>query len=1191
MKFAFFTLLRKSALAVSCLVCSVSVWSQSAVSAEATSTAIVPGERLSVWLQRNAGPQTDFTSVHWRVNTEQGPQAQLRTAVLGALGAQSVAQWLLRLPVTGRLPLAHADARWLELAVADDPVLAIGQSVLLLPRPSKVAVLDEAGVVCLVPHRPGAFAKDYLQACARVGDYALSDRSVDRAWLAQPDGRVSSVGVAAWNQQAQDEPGPGAWVWGPSRAANVSPATSSNLARFLATQLPAEVLLPELGQIFKSAELAPAEGLSMPARDLALTASDWGEIGVLQTPTARMDPAGAIRLVISAGWPYTRATSMLQPLDWLEVGFRYVDIEYQLYGPDIAGSQTYKDKSIDLKMRLLEEGAYAPQLALGLRDIGGTGLFSSEYVVASKRWDNWDASAGLGWGYMGERGNINAPLGFLGNSFNTRGSINFGQGGTVNTSTMFHGNAASFGGLQWHSPFDKWILKAELDGNDYRNEPFGTDLNAKSPFNWGAVYRYSPSLDFSVAWERGDRLTFGLNVHGAVNKFEVPKVLDPKLPLVQALPAKPIALDATAPQAWSAAAQELNRYTDWQILEIDQQFGTLTVRAETDDVVFVQERVERAITVLQNLAPVSATRFVLQIQQHGVALSRIDVNRAEWVSQHTQAQPPSLKLPAQQLYPGNLEQSATGETPLFQNSQLTDFTADVGPSYDQILGGPNGFWLYEIGVQAKFEKHFTPNTWFSGNVNARLLDNYDGFTYDAPSNLPRVRTFQREYVRTSRYTMPLLQLTHVEDLGGGHYASVYGGMLESMYGGVGGEWLYRPWQSKLAFGVDVNHVQQRDFAQNFSFRDYSVDTGHATMYWDTGWNDVQVKLSAGQYLAGDVGTTLDIKRVFANGTAIGAWATQTNVSAAQFGEGSFDKGIYLNIPFDVILPKSAPGVAAVGWDPLTRDGGAKLNRSVSLFEMTRLRDKRTWSLFSMPSKKVNPMVSAEDDSYIEQAPSENLWQYAGSSASALGNGLAGVPASSWLWGGAAIIGASMLDNNVDHWAQNHQGGNWDRAAAIANGIPTALALGSGLLFTGIAGDDAAVVAKSSLTAATYAIGGNLLTKYAVGRSRPADDLGNSSFNGFTSSAAQSSFASNHMALAFAMVTPMAQQYDSPGLYVLAASTALGRIQTREHWLSDTVAGGLMGYAIGSLVYEEQLGGKRTLRLSATQQSINASWSF
>ncbi len=1152
---------------------------------------VIPGERLSDWLLRNSNAGSDFSALHWRVNAERGPQEQLRSAVLQNLAPwPAMTQWVAGLPVTGRLALAHADARWLQASPQDDPVLGNGQSLVLLARPTQVAVLDERGKMCLLPHRAGFFARDYLRACAGEAQTLAHGDAADWVWMAQPDGRVASYGVAPWNAQAQDEPAPGAWLWAPSRSSGVTHASSGNLARFLATQLPPELLLQQQAQGLTLQDLSPAADMpqSGPMRDRELSASDWGEIGLLQTPTARMERPGAIRTNITAVSPYTRLNVMLQPVDWLELGFRYTDIANQLYGPEIAGGQSYKDKSIDLKLRLLQEDALTPELALGLRDIGGTGLFSSEYLVANKRWGNWDASAGLGWGYMAGRGNVSAPLAFLGESYRTRPAADFGQGGTISGNGMFRGNAAVFGGVQWHSPYKNLILKAELDGNDYGHEPFGAILPASSPFNFGAVYRYSPYVDLSASWERGNRLAFGLTLHAALDKLDAPKLLDPALPRVQATPLAPIA--AAEPQAWATMAQTLEKHTDWKVLEIDQQFSTLSLRVETDAAVFMQERVQRALAVLHNQAPLTVKHFVLQLQQHGVALSALDINRSEWVAQQTQAQPPALKLNAQQLYKGTAAINATREAPVYQKPLDHGIQAEWGPSYSQSLGGPDGFVLYELGLQANLEQHYTPNTWLRANFNARLLDNYDAFKYDAPSDLPRVRTYTREFVTTSRVTMPILQLTHVQDLGGGHYASLYGGMLEDMYAGVGGEWLYRPWQSKLAFGVDVNRVRQRDFAQNFAMRDYTVNTGHATVYWDTGWNDVQVKASAGQYLAGDTGTTIDVKRVFRNGTAIGAWATKTNVSAEQFGEGSFDKGIYLSIPFDVMLPKSAPGTAAVVWQPLLRDGGARLFRGVSLFDLTDQRGARNWSISSKQSGG-NHLVTGEDRSYVEQEPSANLWQYATHSSSALGKGIAGIPGSTWAWGGAAILGASLLDSQVDQWAQNHQGGSWDRAGAIANGLPTALALGTGLLFTGMAGDDAAIAAQSALTAAAYTVGANLLTKYSVGRARPADELGNGSFNGLTSTAAQSSFASNHVATAFALVTPFAQQYDKPWLYALAASSGLGRIQSREHWLSDVVAGGLLGYTIGSLTYEQQRGLKGSVRLSATPSSVSANWTF
>jgi hypothetical protein len=51
------------------------------------------------------------------------------------------------------------------------------------------------------------------------------------------------------------------------------------------------------------------------------------------------------------------------------------------------------------------------------------------------------------------------------------------------------------------------------------------------------------------------------------------------------------------------------------------------------------------------------------------------------------------------------------------------------------------------------------------------------------------------------------------------------------------------------------------------------------------------------------------------------------------------------------------------------------------------------------------------------------------------------------------------------------------------------------------------------------------------------------------------------------------------------------VQNREHWLSDTVAGAFMGYAVGALMSEQQLGRKKGMRLTATPQSVAASWSF
>ncbi|MCX7197716.1 MAG: YjbH domain-containing protein, partial [Proteobacteria bacterium] len=106
-----------------------------------------------------------------------------------------------------------------------------------------------------------------------------------------------------------------------------------------------------------------------------------------------------------------------------------------------------------------------------------------------------------------------------------------------------------------------------------------------------------------------------------------------------------------------------------------------------------------------------------------------------------------------------------------------------------------------------------------------------------------------------------------------------------------------------------------------------------------GWNDVRAQVAAGRYLAGDVGATFQLSRGFDNGVTVGAFFTKTNVSAERFGEGSFDKGIFVRVPFDAFLMRSSARAGTFMYQPLTRDGGARLGRAVQLIQHTTLRDE------------------------------------------------------------------------------------------------------------------------------------------------------------------------------------------------------------------------------------------------------------
>ena len=72
-----------------------------------------------------------------------------------------------------------------------------------------------------------------------------------------------------------------------------------------------------------------------------------------------------------------------------------------------------------------------------------------------------------------------------------------------------------------------------------------------------------------------------------------------------------------------------------------------------------------------------------------------------------------------------------------------------------------------------------------------------------------------------------------------------------------------------------------------------------------------------------------------NGWRVGAWATKTDLSAEDFGEGSFDKGVEISIPLG--WGTGQPSLRRVGGNirSLSRDGGSRLRVDGRLYDTVR----------------------------------------------------------------------------------------------------------------------------------------------------------------------------------------------------------------------------------------------------------------
>ena len=657
-----------------------------------------------------------------------------------------------------------------------------------------------------------------------------------------------------------------------------------------------------------------------------------GGTGLIQTPTSRMLAEGDLRMSYTDNDQYRFWSATLQLFPWMQSTVRYTDVRTRLYSPfpGFSGDQTLKDKGIDVKFRLLEESYYLPELSLGLRDFGGTGFFESEFIGLSKRLGHFDFHLNMGWGYLGTTGNTANPFCKVRDSFCDRPSGFAGLGGKIDYQRFFKGPASIFGGVEYQTPWAPLRIKLEYEGNSYVSDRAGS-LQQDSNWNVGAAYSWN-NFDFSLNYQRGNTLGFGISYNFNLHTIRQIKI-DP--PPRELLPKK----------ANNFAMSQIDRTRFTQDLFYQAGFAVSTSHLTEADVTLYgqqlryqneHEAIERVGRIMAAELPDSVKTYRIVNTVGAIPLVETVIDADEFKKQaRYETLVPNITSSYQRM---DMRKDTIDH---YNPTNTSGFFTGIEAFWIQTFGNPEALYLYQAGVLVNGGYSFGGKTSISGAIKVNLLENFDQFNFTtdrAPSTLPKVRTNVREYVSNRDVTMQNLFLHWNDRLAPNLYAQVYGGYLETMFGGVGAELLYRPVDSNLAFGFDINYVQQRSFENDFDLFDYKVLTGHANIYWQPSFlKDTLLTIKAGQYLAKDKGVTLDFAKRFDSGIVVGAYAAFTNVSAEEYGEGSFTKGFYLTIPFELFSIKPAKGTGRIPWIPISRDGGQPLNRPIELYGTTNDR--------------------------------------------------------------------------------------------------------------------------------------------------------------------------------------------------------------------------------------------------------------
>ena len=136
--------------------------------------------------------------------------------------------------------------------------------------------------------------------------------------------------------------------------------------------------------------------------------SDFGTTGLMKMPDARLEEDGVLRATIAVDEVANVYNVTFQALPKVQATIRY-----SMFNPtDLQGSRDdLRDRSYEVKSQLLSEADWRPAIALGVRDLLGTGAWEGEYIVASKAFGRFDATLGLGWGRLGSRSAFSNPLG------------------------------------------------------------------------------------------------------------------------------------------------------------------------------------------------------------------------------------------------------------------------------------------------------------------------------------------------------------------------------------------------------------------------------------------------------------------------------------------------------------------------------------------------------------------------------------------------------------------------------------------------------------------------------------------------------------------------------------------------------------------------------------------------------------
>lgn len=625
--------------------------------------------------------------------------------------------------------------------------------------------------------------------------------------------------------------------------------------------------------------------------------------GSIRTPTALFYDEGYISYNHANYDPFQSFRISLSPYNWLEGSFFYRDMNTIRYA-GLIQNQSNKDKGFAIKLKIIEQDRFIPNLAIGFEDVAGTSLFSSEYLVGT--WDtpskNIQASLGIGWGRLGSLGNIENPFIFLSESFKSRKAWKFTSsdyGGVPLLSNYFSGTAGLFGSLHYKLNH-KTTLKLELDSNNFSSQR-GYNALESSRWNYGISYKPLSFLEIGLNHQEGNDTSFNLFFSRNFSLFQDYEIKSQKNTKNQTI------LDKNKFYEEELKIQSENGVLI-QNMSLDTQSKTLDIKyaqlIDNNEKFFAKKLHEYYVSESSEIENINAVPI-----NGRVTLSTYSYKKdgEEIVSKSHSSPKKTYEFNPKVIYPV--------------------FTNYISPGFKSHIGSPSGFVFGEIYLGLNTSSVINEKFEFQSLFTVPLVNNYKDLDYNpAYTDVYPARIDIQKYLKQGKTGFDIFQASYINQINSRDTLLLMAGHFEQMYSGVHFEFLRESKFLNLSYGLEFSRVYQRNFKKHFlGFKKYNQNIGHINLNYFPNLLDMGISISYGKYLAGDKGITFELEKRFDNGLIMGGFFSKTNLSALQFGEGSFDKGVYVVYPIDIFENERVKGRSSQLYRPLTRDGASKLN--------------------------------------------------------------------------------------------------------------------------------------------------------------------------------------------------------------------------------------------------------------------------